>query len=216
MSSYKYIFFDLDGTLTNPERGLLESFAYGLGKMGITWNDKRELGRFIGPPLYTEWQEVYGFTPEESSRALDFFTEYYQVYGWWDNTVYDGVCEMLGALKNSGKCIILATSKPEFFARKILKLFDLEKYFDFIAGAIADKIRDKKWEVLDFAYTSVGSPDKSLCIMVGDRKFDAEGAEICGMKSLGVLYGHGTAEELAAAPFLRVVETPSDVVEYLK
>ena len=145
--SYNYIFFDLDGTLTDPEHGLLESFAYGLGKMGIKWNNKKELGRFIGPPLYTEWQEVYGFTPEESSRALDFFTEYYQVYGWWDNTVYDGVPEMLAALKASGKKIILATSKPEYFARKILKLFDLEQYFDFIAGAIADKIRDKKWEV---------------------------------------------------------------------
>lgn len=216
MKAYKYVFFDLDGTLTDPEHGLLDSFAYGLGKMGIKWNDKKELRRFIGPPLYTEWQDVYGFTPEESSRALDFFTEYYQVYGWWDNTVYNGVPEMLASIKKSGKKIILATSKPEYFARKILKRFDLEKYFDFIAGAIADKIRDKKWEVLEYAYTSVGSPDKSECIMVGDRKFDAEGAQMCGIKSIGVLYGHGTREELSASPFERIFKTPREVAEYLE
>ena len=213
--AYNYIFFDLDGTLTDPERGLLESFAYGLGKMGIKWAHKKELRRFIGPPLYTEWQEVYGFTPEESSRALDFFTEYYQVYGWWDNTIYGGVREMLSALKAAGKKIILATSKPEFFARKILKLFDIEQYFDFIAGAIADKIRDKKWEVLEHAYASIGAPDKSECLMVGDRKFDAEGAAICGIKSIGVLYGHGTLEELSSSTFEALMQTPDDVVSYL-
>jgi len=76
LSKYDIIFFDLDGTLTDPAHGLVDSFAYGLGKMGITWNDKQELKRFIGPPLYTEWQQVYGFTPEESSRALDFFNAY--------------------------------------------------------------------------------------------------------------------------------------------
>ena len=120
MKKYDYIFFDLDGTLTDPEHGLVASFAYGLGKMGITWSDKSELKRFIGPPLYTEWQEVYDFTPEESSRALDYFTEYYQVYGWWDNVVYDGVHEMLERLKNSGKRIILATSKPEHLRARFL------------------------------------------------------------------------------------------------
>ena len=123
---------------------------------------------------------------------------------------------MLDKIKKSGKKIILATSKPEYFARKILKLFDLEKYFDFIAGAIADKIRDKKWEVLDYAYTSIGSPDKSECLMVGDRKFDAEGAAICGIKSIGVLYGHGTHEELSASGFEALMATPDDVAEYLK
>ena len=97
-----------------------------------------------------------------------------------------------------------------------MKRFDLEKYFDFIAGAIADKIRDKKWEVLEYAYTSVGSPDKSECIMVGDRKFDAEGAQMCGIKSIGVLYGHGTYEELSASPFEAIFNTPFDVTYYLK
>ena len=215
MSKYDYIFFDLDGTLTNPEKGLIESFAYGLGKMGIEWNDKRDLKCFIGPPLYTEWQQVYGFTPEESSRALDFFTEYYQVYGWWDNTVYEGVDKMLSCLKNSGKKIILATSKPEKFARKILKLFDLDKYFDFIAGAIADKIRDKKWEVLAYAIESVGNPPLEKCILVGDRKFDAEGARICGIDSLGVPYGHGSYDEMSAAGFVEIVETTDAVARYI-
>ena len=215
MKNYDYIFFDLDGTLTDPEHGLVASFAYGLGKMGVTWSDKSELKRFIGPPLYTEWQEVYGFTPDESSRALDYFTEYYQVYGWWDNVVYDGVREMLERLKNSGKRIIMATSKPEHFARKILDLFDLAKYFDFVAGAIADKIRDKKWEVLQYAIDSVKPDSLDRCLMVGDRKYDAEGAAICGIDALGVSYGHGTADELSAAGFVSVVNTPGAVADIL-
>ena len=217
LSKYDIIFFDLDGTLTDPAHGLVDSFAYGLGKMGITWNDKQELKRFIGPPLFTEWQQVYGFTPEESSRALDFFTEYYQVYGWWDNTVYPGVKEMLASLKKSGKTIVLATSKPEHFARKILDLFDLSQYFDFIAGAIADKIRDKKWEVLSYAIESVGAQDKKeKCILVGDRKYDYEGAEICGIDSLGVLYGHGSEEEMRECGFVHLCESTVSVAEFLE
>ena len=215
MKNYEYIFFDLDGTLTDPAHGLLDSFAYGLGKMGITWKDKTELKRFIGPPLYTEWQEVYGFTPEESSRALDFFTEYYQVYGWWDNTVYDGVRKMLSVLKKRGKKIILATSKPEFFARKILDLFDLAQYFDFIAGAIADKIRDKKWEVLQYAIDSVQPESLEKCLMIGDRKYDAEGAAICDVDALAVSYGHGTREELETAGFVAIASSPEEVCELL-
>ncbi len=216
LSKYDIIFFDLDGTLTDPAHGLVDSFAYGLSKMGITWDDKQELKRFIGPPLYTEWQEVYGFTPEQSSKALDFFTEYYQVYGWWDNTVYPGVKQMLAKIKASGKKIVLATSKPEHFARKILDLFDLAQYFDFIAGAIADKIRDKKWEVLSYAIESVGAENmKEKCILVGDRKYDAEGAKICGIDSLGVLYGHGDYEEMRSSGFVYLCESSEAVAEYL-
>jgi phosphoglycolate phosphatase len=215
IKGFEYIFFDLDGTLGDPEHGLVASFEYGLGKMGVTWEDRSELKRFIGPPLYTEWQEVYGFTPEQSSLALDYFAEYYQVYGWWDDKMYGGVPEMLERLKSAGKKIILATSKPEVYARKILDLFGISGYFDFIAGAIADKIRDKKWEVLDYAYTSVGSPEKEKCIMVGDRKYDAEGAKICGISALGVSYGHGTVEELSRADFVRIAASPAEVADIL-
>ena len=110
MKKYDIIAFDLDGTLTNPERGLKESFAYALRKWNIPFSSKEELKRFIGPPLYEEWQRCYGLSPEQSAEMLLTFREFYAVYGWWDNEIYPGVPEMLRELKNRGKKIILATS----------------------------------------------------------------------------------------------------------
>ena len=215
MKKYKVIAFDLDGTLTDPAHGLICSFQYALEKMGIEYGEKSELKRFIGPPLYDEWQICYGLSPEDATRALLLFREYYAIYGWWDNEIYKGVPELLAKLKAAGKKIILATSKPEEFAKKILDLFDIAKYFDFIGGASTDKIRDKKWEVLEYSMKNLGGYDKSEYILVGDRKYDAEGAQICGIDSMGVLYGHGTREELEAAGFDYIVETTDDVAELL-
>jgi phosphoglycolate phosphatase len=215
MKKYDVIAFDLDGTLTNPERGLIASFVYALGKMGVDYGEKEELKRFIGPPIYEEWQRVFGFTPEESSKALLIFREYYSVYGWWDNEMYPGVPEMLRALCESGKKIILATSKPEVFARKILDLFDIAKYFDYVGGADTDKTRDKKHEVLAYSMASLGVTDTSRVILVGDRVYDAEGARACGVDSLGVLYGHGSREEIENSGFNYICESVEDIAKTL-
>lgn len=215
MKKYDIIAFDLDGTLTNPEHGLICSFVYALRKMGVDYGEKTKLKRFIGPPIYEEWQKEFGFSPEVSSEALEIFREFYSVYGWWDNEVYPGVPEMLRTLKENGKTIILATSKPEVFAKKVLKLFDIDKYFDFIGGAETDKTRDKKCEVLEYSLNNIGCTDRSRVLMVGDRMFDAEGAAICGVDSLGVLYGHGTLEELKTAGFIAIVETVEDITNFL-
>ena len=215
MKTYDVIAFDLDGTLTNPERGLISSFEYGLSKMGVDFGDRALLRRFIGPPLYDEWRKVYGFSEEEATKALLLFREYFSVYGWWDNELYPGVPDMLTELKSSGKKIVLATSKPEVFAKKILDLFDISQYFDFIGGASTDKTRDKKWEVLEYALSSVGDPPKERCILVGDRVYDAEGAAKVGIDSLGVLYGHGSYAEVEAAGFTAVVNEVADIARFL-
>ena len=215
MSKYELILFDLDGTLTDPASGLVKSFSYALSRMGIDCSDAEGLKRFIGPPLYDEWQRVYGFTPEESGRALDLFHEYYEVKGWCDNVMYEGIPHLLSVLKAAGKRIVLATSKPERFAKKVLRLFEIHPYFDFEAGAYSDRIRDKKWEVLAYALEQFPSVPKERCVLVGDRKYDAEGARICGIDSIGVAWGHGSAEELSESGFVYVAETPEALAEYL-
>ena len=212
MKKYEVIAFDLDGTLTDPEEGLTSGFAYALSKLGIPYESKKSLARFIGPPLKAEFMAVYRFSDEEAEECVRLFREYFSVYGWWDNKLYDGVPEMLEALKRKGKTLILATSKPEVFAKKILKLFDIEKYFDFIGGATLDHTRVEKNEVLAYALESVGGGE---AILVGDRKFDAEGARTCGIDSLGVLYGHGSREELFEANFTYLAEKVSDILKIL-
>ena len=219
MKKYDVIAFDLDGTLSDPAKGLIQGFVYCFKKLGIPYTDEEELRKYIGPSLYEEWQEDFGFTPEEADAAIEVFREYYNIYGWWDNTLYDGVADMLKELRAAGKKIVLATSKPLDTAKKILELFKLTDYFDFIGGA-GDHQNDQKWQVLNLALSSVGVDitDKdalSHCILVGDRKYDAEGARICGIDSMGVLYGHGTKDEIDRSGFTMTAETVKDIVKKL-
>lgn len=215
MKRYDLIAFDLDGTLTDPASGLVKSFAYALDRMGVDYGDRSSLTQFIGPPLYSEWRRLYGFSAEEADRALSYFHEYFSVHGWCDNRVYDGIAPMLATLRSRGKTIVLATSKPEHYAKDILDLFELTPYFDFICGAINEKVREKKHEVLDFALDAFPDIPRERCILVGDRKYDAEGAAMCGIDSMGVLYGHGSREELSCCGFTYVVQTVEDIAKQL-
>ena len=216
MKKYRYIAFDLDGTLTDPERGLVFGFIFALDRMGVPEKLRGDLRRFIGPPLYECWQSEFGFTPEQSEQAIEIFRRYYDVYGWCDNRVYRGVREMLEELRASGKILAVATSKPEVTARKVLGLFKLDKYFDFIAGAESGTVRHTKCEVIEYCLEKLGSPKREECILVGDRKYDAEGAKKCGIDSLGVLWGHGSETEILSSGFTYYDKTPSDVAKRLK
>ncbi|MBR4278623.1 MAG: HAD-IA family hydrolase [Clostridia bacterium] len=215
MKKYSTILFDLDGTLTNPESGLVSGFVYAFGKLGIDYGERESLKRFIGPPLHAEWQKEFGFTPEESSEAIRLLREYYDVYGWWDNEVYPGISELLRALSEDGKILAVATSKPEKTAKRVLSLFGLDKYFAFIGGASGSETRDKKEEVIEYVLDNLGINDKSECVLVGDRIYDAIGARAVGIDSIGILWGHGTEEEIRRAGFSLAVSTPSELYRVL-
>ena len=216
MKSYDIIAFDLDGTLSDPSRGFIQGCKYAFSKMGMECEEDEALKRFIGPALFNEWQICYGLTPDEARRAVMLFREYYSVYGWWDNEIYPGIENMLATLKARGKRIVLSTSKPEVFARNILGKFGLTKYFDFIGAATSNLKRERKWEVLAYALEGVGARDLSRCIIVGDRKYDAEGGQMCGIDSLGVLYGHGSLEELREAGFTYIRKDCEEVLDVLR
>lgn len=214
MKEYNVIAFDLDGTLTDPENGLIEGFIYAFKKMGVKdYGDRESLRRFIGPSLYVVWQEEFGFDEDSVVEAIEKFREYYNIYGWWDNKVYDGIHQMLSELRAAGKTLVLATSKPEDTAIKIMKLFGLDKYFDFLGGAKGDN-HDHKWQVLDQSLRAVDA-DRSSAIIIGDRMYDAEGARICGIDSIGVTWGHGSPEELKASDFTYVISRVEEITALL-
>ena len=220
MGKYDIIAFDLDGTLSDPAQGLLDGFVYAFRKLGVEYGERESLRRFIGPPLADEWRKEFGFTEDEAETAVELFREYYNVYGWWDNILYDGIKELLSALKKAGKTVVLSTSKPQDTATDILKFHGIIGYFDFISGHdYVARLREKKCEVLEYALVNLGvekdSSKRAVCVLVGDRKFDAEGASICGIDSIGVAWGHGTLDELNAAGFTHVVSTVEELKSIL-
>ena len=199
MKNTKYILFDLDGTLTDPAEGITNSVAYALEKFGIKTEDKTELYKFIGPPLVDSFKEFYMFSDTDALTAVKFYREYFSLSGIFENKLYDGVKELLKEIKDSGKQIILATSKPEKFAIQILEFFDILKYFKYVSGATMDESRNKKEDVIAYALKNCDIADKSEAIMVGDREFDIKGAHINGLKAVGILFGYGSESELKSA-----------------
>jgi phosphoglycolate phosphatase len=210
---YKNILFDLDGTLTDPGVGITNSVAYALEKFGIVNTDRTELYKFIGPPLQTSFKEFYGFSEHEIAQAVKYYREYYRETGIYENQLYTGIRELLQTLKENQKQIILATSKPEEFSIKILEYFDIEKYFDFVAGATMDGSRGEKADIIRYALEQNNILDLSSAIMVGDRKFDILGAAQNKIDSVGVLFGYGSKEELTDAGANYLAEQPAEILE---
>lgn len=214
MKKYQYILFDLDGTITDPGLGITNSVMYALNKFGIS--DKREnLYKFIGPPLAHSFQNYYGFDEEKAQLGIKYYREYYTVDGIFENIVYDGVEQMLKNLKQSGQKVLMATSKPEKFAKQILEYFKLDSYFDYVAGATMDEKRVRKADVISYALESYGIQNLDEVLMVGDREHDVLGAKEVGIDCVGVLYGYGDRQELEKAGSKYIVETVEELAKVL-
>ncbi len=213
--TYKTVLFDLDGTVTDPGIGITNSIMYALHKFGIEVEDRTSLYPFIGPPLKESYHKYYGFDEAGQEQGVVWYREYYRDKGIFENILYDGMDRLLKQIKDSGRQVVLATSKPEEFADRILKHFGIAQYFDFVAGAAMDDTRTKKTEVIEYALTSCGITDVSTAVMVGDREYDILGAKAFGMDSIGVLYGYGDRQELEAAGATYIAEKVADIFDLL-
>ncbi len=193
---YKHIFFDLDGTLTDPFRGIVRAVQYSLERFGI----KSELDdhrKFIGPPLFDSYKLYYGFSNDDANLAIKYYREVYNNGDWlYDGYVYDGIPGLLSELRERGSGLIIATCKPTPTAMRVLEHFDLTKYFDFIFGCTLDGSRLHKDEVIEFAL-SEHKIDKSSAVMVGDRRDDILGAHASSLPAIAVMWGYGSRAEFA-------------------
>ena len=212
---YKYLLFDLDGTLTDPGIGITNSVMYALRKFGIHVDNRESLYRFIGPPLKDSFRAYYGFSDANCDLAIQYYREYFSKQGMFENAVYEGIPSLLKQLKDNGKTLIVATSKPEAFSIEILRHFDLFDFFDVVAGASFDESRSKKADVIRYALESCQIHEKSSAIMIGDREHDIMGAIENGLDSLGVLYGYGSFEELKNAGACYLVDQPNGILQYV-
>lgn len=210
---YDNILMDLDGTITNPKQGITKSVQFALKALGLHIEDLDTLTKHIGPPLKAGFMEYYDFNEEEADRAVDKYREFYDKAGILDNEVYQGMEQLLIKLRAAGKVIIVATSKPEPLAERILSHFHLDQYFDSICGATFDDQRSKKEEVIRYALEKNNITDLSKVVMIGDRKYDIEGAKEVGIASIGVLYGFGSREEIEIAGADRIATTVEEVYD---
>ncbi len=194
----EYIFMDLDGTISDPKEGITKAVAHALSYYGIRVESLDMLEKFIGPPLMDSFQDFYGFSEERGREAVEKYREYFGRQGLFENVLYDGMRELLSEAVSLGKKLVIATSKPEVYTEKILKYFDIEKYFLFAAGSTLDGSRSKKGDVIRYALDSL-KIRADQAVMVGDRKHDVIGAKENGLYSIGVLYGYGDRKELEIA-----------------
>lgn len=196
---FQSILFDLDGTLTDAAPGITNSVKYALSKFGIDETDDNKLRKFLGPPLISSFMEFYGFSKEKAQKAVEYYREYFVPHGIFENEVYSGIPKLLQKLKAAGKTLIIATSKPETFAVQIAEHFEIDSYFDLIAGSNLDNTRSKKAQVIEYALETLGILDRAHAVMIGDREHDIKGAKKTGLRSIGVLYGYASPGELENA-----------------
>lgn len=214
----KYLLFDLDGTLTDPRVGITTCVQYALKHFGVDEPDLSKLEPFIGPPLRESFMKFYGFDAGQAEEAVVKYRERFQDIGIFENEVYEGIPHMLRTLQSKGLFLAVASSKSQVYVERILEHFDLKKYFSVVVGSELDGTRESKDEVVQealnrlFAYKPIR---KEQVYMIGDRRFDVEGAKALGIESVGVTYGFGSMEELKEAKADYIVRSVAELEKFL-
>lgn len=214
MTNYKFLLFDVDGTIIESGPGVENSYQYALDTLGYNVKVKRK--DIIGPPIKQSMMEIYGLTEEDATKGLELYRERYDRIGKKDETfLYDGIDTVLKKCKEKGYIVATATSKPEYFTTFILDNLNVSQYIDFIGAATLDKSRSTKETVIEYVLESLGVEDKSQVLLIGDTKFDLIGAETIGIDALAVAYGYGTMEELKSYKSIYIAKDMKELEDYL-
>ena len=210
----KAVIFDLDGTLTRSEEGIWNSVKYAAEKLGFPAPDAPTLRKFIGPPLGYSFREYLGMDDAMADKAVETYRERYNVEGLFENRVFPGIRRLLRTLRQEGWYIGIATGKPQQTSERIVAHFGLDKFVQKLCGPTMGHQADKV-QLIRAALPEDWNPDTDEAWMVGDRKFDVEGAIGAGVKSVGVGYGYGSEEELRTAGCTAYCATVQEVIDLL-
>ena len=216
MKKYKYLLWDLDGTIVNTFEGITKSFAYALGSFGINVTDLNDLKCVIGPPLLDAFMNFYNFSEKDAVLGVEKYRERYNRTYIEESSLYDGIKETIQKLSAAGYRHVLATAKPQHFADGLLSHYGLISEFHLVVGASLDKSRNNKIKVLEHIISTLGESDMAKLVMIGDREFDLLGSAHFGIDGIGVLYGFGSYEELSSSPHIYLAKDAKDLYNYLK
>ena len=207
-----HVYFDLDGTLTDPYEGITKCILYALDELGFPHPDNDYLYSCIGPPLWDTFPALVG--DALTRKVVDLYRERFVDVGWRENTPYDGIVEALEAIASAGHLMFVATAKPHMHAARIVEHFGMGEFFATVYGSELDGTRSTKTELLEFALGR--NPGGTRHIMVGDRKHDLIGAVANRMTPIGVAYGYGSVEELEGAGAARIAASPAELPGILR
>lgn len=210
---YNYVFFDLDGTLTQSEFGILQAIEYTLKKMGEEETSKETMLKFIGPPLYDSFVGILGYDEEKANKGVKIFRDYYESTTLFNAPLYEGIEEVLEKLHKEGKKLYVVTSKVERMAKAIVDHFGIDKYFAGVVGSDPNSKTHGKDELIRRVFAMENVDDTSTCVMIGDRLFDINAANKVGIDSIGAEYGYGTRKELEECGSTYIVEKPMEILD---
>ena len=215
MKRYDAVLFDLDGTLTASAEGIRKCIELTMLELGKPCPDLSDYSKYIGPPLNRTFSLLCGLTDEEVARALPIYRAYYDVHGTKANRLFDGVEDVLAALRDEPIKTAVCTSKNERLARDVAALLGIGGYLDAVCGSCDDGTRKEKADLIPYALEALGGISPARAVMVGDTYFDTVGAVKCGVDFIGVLYGYGTRRTMEDSGAAVFAETPADVLRLI-
>ena len=210
----KNIFFDLDGTIVNSQKGIFNSVEYSIEKMNFPKLDKDTLRKFIGPPLHYSYKKYFDIDDETTDESVKKYREYYKAKGIFECELYPGMIKMLEILSKEYD-LYVTTSKPLPLATKVLQKLNADIYFKEISGPPFDGLTVTKAHVVTGVIKKYNLK-KEECVLIGDTRFDGEGAFLSGIDFIGVSYGFGTLEELNEFPSVKVLNSTDEITDYFK
>ena len=215
MKTYDYILFDFDGTLSDSARGVRKCIELFLTEMGRPAPDLSDYSQYVGPPLTQTFEKLCGLSREESFTVLPIYRKYYNEVGINENKMYDGIEDLLHSLRAADRKLAVCTSKNEMLATKCMQAIGADKYFDAICGSKDDGSRKEKRDLIPYALATLGCMDRDNAVMIGDTRFDAQGAKICQVDFIGVLYGYGNEDTMREQGANVFAAAPADLKKLL-
>lgn len=213
MKTYDYILFDLDGTVSDSKPGIITCIKYALDGKGIKHPPAEIFDKMVGPPFRVSMKEFLGLDMPMIEQLITLYRGKYEVDGWRDCRLYDGMTDVFAALKSAGKKLAIATSKPLKFTHLMIEGLGLSQYFDFVGGASCDASAETKADVIELVLKNLKAEDRSRVLMLGDRLYDIEGAHACGLDCGAVMWGYGNLEEFKEYGADYILDTPNDIVK---
>ena len=213
MKVYDYILFDLDGTVSDSKPGIISCIKHALDGKGIKHPPAEVFDKMVGPPFSVSMKEFLGLDMPMIEQLITLYRGKYEVDGWRDCRLYDGIVDVFKALKANGKKLAIATSKPLKFTHLMIEGLGLTEYFDFIGGATCDASKETKADVIELVLENLKVDDVSKVLMLGDRLYDIEGAHALGVDCAAVMWGYGSREEFEEYGADYILDKPEDILK---